>query len=311
VSKLPVLQRIGVTEETRGGMGATVEVQPGLYAHLFDTHGMWTPYGPYQLGVDGMSVEDVLASEEAVRMPGVRELLDLAAPYIGSNQTTFLVGDFNAPSHFDYEPAMPWPTSLAPLQAGLVDSYHELHPNNAKKAACQFGIDDPGITWTQLADAEPDGCFDRIDFIYYSDKDAKPLESHTIDVESSDHRSVMTTFELKVPARAMQARPELPAAAAKLVSRHTLLTWVPGLDAMSEDLVIGSGAPDVKVTGAGPGHHLTSLLEPNTTYAWRIDTITPLGTVSGEVRSFTTRDSGGLEPDKLTYAPGATISVVF
>lgn len=311
VSKRPILQRIGVTKETRGGMGATILVAPGVHAHLFDTHGMYTPYGPYQLGLEGMSIEDVIASENEVRMPGVRELLDLAAPYIASGETTFLVGDFNAPSHLDYEPAVPWPTSIAPLEAGLVDSYAELHPDNAKKSACEFEIDDPGITWTQLPASEPDGCFDRIDFIYYSKNDATPVQSRTIDVKASDHRAVLTTFEVPVPTSATQAKPQIPANGASGVSRHALLTWVPGLNALSEELLIGSGAPDVKVADAGPGHHLTGLLAAGTTYAWRIDTITPSGTVSGDVRMFTTKSSGGLEPDKATYAPGASIAIRF
>jgi hypothetical protein len=100
-------------------------------------------------------------------------------------------------------------------------------------------------------------------------------------------------------------------AGAQLVSRHALLTWVPGRDALSEDLLLGSGATDVKVTGAGPGHHITGLLAAGTTYAWRIDTLTASGTVSADVRTFTTKISGGLEPDKSTYAPGESIQIQF
>ena len=311
VSKLPILQRIGVTQEARGGLGVTIEVEPGLHAHLFDTHGMWTPYGPYQLGVDGLSVASVLASEEAVRMPGLRELLGLAAPHIQSEESTFLVGDFNAPSHLDYAPAVAWPTSVAPLEAGLVDSYAELHPGNAKKSACQFAIDDPGITWTQLPASEPEDCFDRIDFIYYSKDDAKPIESHTIDVKASDHRAVLTTFELRQPVSTEQARPQLPAVDAKLVSRHALLTWVPGRDALSEELVIGTATPSATVASVGLGYQRTDLLAPNTTYAWRIDTLTASGKVAGMVRQFTTKNSGGLSTERSSFEPQDAINIQF
>jgi hypothetical protein len=95
------------------------------------------------------------------------------------------------------------------------------------------------------------------------------------------------------------------------VSRHALLTWVPGRDALSEDLLLGSAAPDVKVANVGQGHHVTGLLAANTTYAWRIDTITSAGTVSGDVRMFTTKSGGGLEPDQATYAPNASIEIRF
>jgi hypothetical protein len=122
---------------------------------------------------------------------------------------------------------------------------------------------------------------------------------------------VLTTFELTKPTPSQQARPQLPAAASELVSRHALLTWVPGRDALSEELVIGSGAPDLKVANVGPGHHVTALLAAGTTYAWRIDTLTASGTVAGEVRSFTTRSSGGLEPDRRTYAPNEDIAIQF
>jgi endonuclease/exonuclease/phosphatase family metal-dependent hydrolase len=311
VSRLPILQRIGVTSDTRGGIGATIEVEPGVRVHLFTTHGMWTPYGPYQLGIDGMSLDAVLASEETVRMPALLELLELAKPYIESREPTFLTGDFNAPSHLDYEPPVPWPTSLAPKQAGLVDSYAELNPDNAKKSACEFAIDDPGITWTQLADAEPNGCFDRIDFVYYSSDDARPVQSAVIDVQASDHRAVLTTFEVRAPARAAKTQNPLPPSGAQQVSRHALLTWVPALDATSEQLFLGEGAADTPEAASTATRHLTRLLAPGTTYTWRVDSTTNQDSVTGDTWTFTTRVSGGLEPDQLSYTAGATITVQF
>jgi endonuclease/exonuclease/phosphatase (EEP) superfamily protein YafD len=311
VSRLPILQRIGVTNEPRGGIGATIEVAPGVRVHVFDTHGMWTPYGPYQLGLDGASVSDVLASEEAVRMPGLRELLELAAPHLESAEPAFLVGDFNAPSHLDYEPDVAWPTSVAPAEAGFVDSYAELHPDNAEKYACEFAIDDPGITWTQLAESEPEGCFDRIDFVYYSTGDATPLTSATIDVTASDHRAVLTRFEIGEPARAEAPRLELPRDGWSDIPRHPLLSWTPALETASQTLYLEPQGGSALTVDIDASHWIPPLLEAAKTYQFRVESTTPTGTISSQTWSFTTRAGGGVDPDKDSYAPGETITVLF
>ena len=303
VSRLPILRRIGVTEETRGGIGATIEVAPGLRAHVFDTHGMYDPYGPYQLGIDGMALDDVLASEEAVRMPGLRELIELSAPYVAVDDAVFLVGDFNAPSHLDYDPPVPWPTSVAPTEAGFVDSYATLHPTNQKRAACEFAIDDPGITWTQLPEAEPNGCYDRIDFVYFSAGDAEPTDAHTIDVASSDHRAVLTTFEITGPERDAKPSRELPRDTAAINGRRALLTWTPALDAGSEEVFLDSADATSSIGSSELGQLWSPLLAPNTTYSWRVG--------DGDTWTFTAGAGGGLTPDKASYAPGETISVAF
>lgn len=302
VSKRPILQRIGVTEQTRGGIGATIQLDAGVRVHVFTTHGMYTPYGPYQLAVDRLSIAQVVKSENDVRMPALNELLELAAPYVDSSEATFLTGDFNAPSHLDYDPPLPWPTSLAVAEAGFADSYAVLHPGNVKKSAGKFAIDDPGITWTQLAKAEPNACFDRIDFIYSSNDDARPVESHVIDVSSSDHRAVLTTFEIEAPARGSKAQSPLPGST-QLVGRHALLSWTPAKGATSERVFLGVGSPSALAATVNESHWLTPLLLPGTTYAWRVE--------SGDTWTFQTRISGGLEPDQRTYAPGTTLTITF
>jgi endonuclease/exonuclease/phosphatase (EEP) superfamily protein YafD len=311
LSRLPVLRRIGTTSDPRGGVGATIELRPGLRVHLFDTHLMWTPYGPYQLANDDMPVEDVVASENAVRMPALRELLAMAAPYIASDDATFLVGDFNAPSHLDYAPAMPWPTSVAPLEAGLVDSYAELHPDNVRKWAGEFLIDDPGITWTSHPGEEPYGCFDRIDFVYYSRDDAVPVESSERHAESSDHRAVLSTFEITGPQRGERAQNPLPASGDAKAARHPVLTWTPARGATEEHVYLGTSAPDTLVATVEGGRFAPALLAAGTTYRWRVDSVTATGVITGEEWTFTTPPGGGLSLARTRFAPGEDIVIDF
>lgn len=196
LSRFPVVQYLGETQTARGGVGALIEIQAGRRLAFFCHHGHAYPYGPYQLGIDGFSSEQVMNTENQTRMPAMNDLLSLARPHMTEGALVFLAGDFNAPSHLDYDPYVAWPVSTAVHNAGFADSYADLHPGNAKKSACQFNQNDPGITWAKLKSEEPFNCFDRIDFIYYKPGNARPIASDTIELESSDHRAVYTTFEI-------------------------------------------------------------------------------------------------------------------
>ena len=84
-------------------------------------------------------------------------------------------------------------------------SYRELHPDN-RKLPGRFPASDPGITWTPKVTEEPEGVFDRIDFIYYSKGDGvKPTRSIELDERNcvnpwpSDHRAVLTTIAIAPP----------------------------------------------------------------------------------------------------------------
>jgi hypothetical protein len=116
--------------------------------------------------------------------------------------------------HLDYA-NFPWPTSVACTDAGLADSYRELHPDNRKYPGL-FAANDPGITWTPKIAEEPEGVFDRIDFIHYSTGDGvKPIRSVELDERNgvnpwpSDHRAVLTTFAI-TPPMPLQTTPTAP-----------------------------------------------------------------------------------------------------
>lgn len=57
------------------------------------------PYGP-DMAREGASVADILRAEESFRLPAVRRLIE-AVSHLGQ-VPTFVLGDFNSPSHLDW-----------------------------------------------------------------------------------------------------------------------------------------------------------------------------------------------------------------
>lgn len=196
---------IGKTEgaEEWGALGATIALGgPSEHgkrqAHVFDLHLDWQEYGPYFLH-QGQSKEFVVVAEATYRLPTLEKILAWMKSKIASGDPTFLTGDFNAPSHEDYD-ALPWPTSTACVAAGLADSYRAVHP---REKAAPFGANDPGVTWSPLPGAETIA-FDRIDFIHYAKKNhTRAVSSMEVDARSgidpwpSDHRAVYSLFEIR------------------------------------------------------------------------------------------------------------------
>ena len=196
---------IGKTEgaEAWGALGATITIggpsdRGHRQAHVFDLHLDWQEYGPYFLD-QGQSKEFVVAAERTYRLPTLDKVLAWMKPKIASGDPTFLTGDFNAPSHEDYD-GLPWPTSTACVAAGLADSYRAVHP---REKVAPFGANDPGVTWSPLPGAETIA-FDRIDFIHYAKKNhTRAVSSMEVDARSgidpwpSDHRAVYSLFELR------------------------------------------------------------------------------------------------------------------
>jgi hypothetical protein len=118
-----------------------------------------------------------------------------------------LVGDFNAPSHLDRTDA-PWPVTRAAEEAGLRDSYREIHPDPVR---------DPGHTWSPIHVVHPEEGSgsgrpepqDRIDFVLHNGRGLRALDSRTLvagtpepwpkvaaNAWPSDHAAVVTTFVL-------------------------------------------------------------------------------------------------------------------
>jgi hypothetical protein len=141
------------------------------------------------------------ASHQAV-LAGIQTFLDDGSP-------TFLVGDFNEPSHLDwtteaavaglhFSRSVQWPTSLATVTAGLTDSYRAVRPDE---------VADPGETWTPRPGANE--VHDRIDLVYHAGTDVTVTNVAIVGEDSrladivvtpypSDHRAVVATYDIPI-----------------------------------------------------------------------------------------------------------------
>lgn len=190
-----------------------VEVRPGAVVAVGNVHLPSDPYGPYLVQRKALLAE-VLALENALRLPPLLPFLDALAEPVRRRVPTFLMGDFNTPSHLDWIAAtvgqrshmhypVPWPVSLAVEKAGFRDSFRVAHPD-ARVA--------PGLTWWAprpstedvFTDADP---VDRIDRIYAAGpatvtesivigERGHPDVSLSVTPWPSDHRAVLSVFNV-------------------------------------------------------------------------------------------------------------------
>jgi endonuclease/exonuclease/phosphatase family metal-dependent hydrolase len=198
---------------------ALAEIRPGRFVAIADIHLTSDLYGPYAAR-EGKTAEEVLTIEQETRLPEIEPYIAALGPVAAGGVPVFIGGDFNAPSHLDWTPAvvaarpqvrfaLEWPVSKALAAAGFRDSYREMHPDP---------VADPGITWTSGYPApyrEPDEAIDRIDQIHAlgnSTTLASRLVGETggpdVDIGiwpwPSDHRGLVSTFRaVPGPAPAM------------------------------------------------------------------------------------------------------------
>ncbi len=197
-----------------GGDGVYVfaEVAPGRVVALMNVHLPADPYGPY-LVRDGATLEEVLALENALRVPALARQLAALPGLLAQGIPAFLSGDFNSPSHLDWTPAVAavrsevrypvdWPVGRVLASAGFRDSYREVHPDPVAV---------PGFTWTpgSLEGVENE-VHDRIDWVLAAG-DAVAADSSVLGEAGgpdvgieivdypTDHRGVVTSFDV-VPA---------------------------------------------------------------------------------------------------------------
>jgi endonuclease/exonuclease/phosphatase family metal-dependent hydrolase len=209
-----------------------VAPSPRRVVAIANVHLPWGPYGPV-LVRDGRTPAQVLRNERATRLGEIRPYLRPLARLGARGVPTFLVGDFNSPSHLDWTPAaaaaqavrypLRWPVSAALERAGFRDSYREAHPDPVAR---------PGLTWTPGTPPpriRPRETLDRIDWITATGP-ATTVASRLVgepggpDVDvgvpwGSDHRAVASTFEV-TPAEA----PPLATAEPRVVRRGTPVT---------------------------------------------------------------------------------------
>jgi endonuclease/exonuclease/phosphatase family metal-dependent hydrolase len=182
-----------------GAAGVRIAVSEGREIDLWTCHLDCTPYGPYESAYDGLPAADLIAHED-VRLAQMRDALGRIAEVAADAVPVVLVGDFNSPSHLDW-PDVEWPVTKAAADAGLRDSYREVHPDPAA---------DPGHTWSPIHPVNEDGSGraepqDRIDYVLH--RGLTVLDSRTFVVGTpspwpdvaancwpSDHAAVLTVF---------------------------------------------------------------------------------------------------------------------
>jgi endonuclease/exonuclease/phosphatase family metal-dependent hydrolase len=227
---LHLISRYPIHPAQRGGIRfGYVALSPRRVVAIANVHLPSSPYGP-ELVRDGRTAEQVLRNERVTRLGEIRPYLRPLARLGARGVPTFLVGDFNSPSHLDWTAANPrfsyplrWPVSVALERAGFRDSYREAHPDPVAR---------PGITWTpgtpppRIRPREP---LDRIDWVTATGP-ASTLASRLVgepggpDVDvgvpwGSDHRAVASTFDV-APAEA----PPMATAEPRVVRRGTPVT---------------------------------------------------------------------------------------
>lgn len=273
VSQLPLIDPPGAD-----GRFEYVELDPGAVVAVSNVHLPSDPYGPYDVR-DGKTLEEVIALENATRMPALQERLDVLPALIALDIPTFLTGDFNAPSHLDWTEAtvglrphilypVAWPVSTAIEAAGFRDPYRELHPDP---------VADPGLTWwagRPLIDGYPDPSEpqDRIDIIYAAGpsttEDVRivgetggPQVDIDVDPWGTDHRGVLGTFTV-TPGEP----PPYVAVAPRLVTT--------GEDAVIRFFASGGAADELTLGAVGSTTNPALAIDPATAAdgTWTVDT---------------------------------------
>jgi hypothetical protein len=218
LSRFPISELFPLTSED-AGLGARIRVNssPVQDVIVWVCHLTAFPYGPYSACLDGLSPSQVLNDEtQSGRLQQISNILSDMGPFIADSDSipVFLMGDFNTPSHLDWTPAaaslhcgyaLEWPVTRAIEDAGMVDSYRNLHPNP---------VADPGNTWSPVFETftYPDGTpepLDRIDMIHHAGSGITALTSEVFLVEPitqfpdvsdngwpSDHAAVLSTFQV-------------------------------------------------------------------------------------------------------------------
>lgn len=212
LSRYPIVDTYPVTES---GGAVRIALDNENQVNVWNSHLGHDPYGPYDFCFYNMTKSEVIDREaKSGRTRQIIEIVEAMKDHIANSDKipVLLTGDFNAPSQLDWTEANKdahcgtgdflWPSSNYPINAGLIDSYREMHKDPKTE---------PGFTWSpvyvdNVDEGKPEPK-DRIDFIFH--KGLKVLESYThvtgkpqfepnqADNEwTSDHAVVVSVFSV-------------------------------------------------------------------------------------------------------------------
>ncbi len=211
-----ILSRFPIVTNTPGKHGVLIRLPGDRDIHFFNVHFNHAPYQPYQLlNIPYANAPFIKTADEAVnearkaRGGEVKSLLADLNAAVARGQPVFLTGDFNEPSHLDWTERaakaskcplpVPYPSTLAVVNAGLRDAFRTAYPDEVAK---------PGWTWTPTTRPDdPKDRHDRIDFVFFAGRDvsvkqcevvgeAKDFADLVVQPYPSDHRAVVATIEL-------------------------------------------------------------------------------------------------------------------
>ena len=210
ISRLPLIDPPGAD-----GAYTFVQTSPGRVVAVANVHLPSYPYSPERIQL-GATRAQVMGWERRYRVPAARPVVDALAPLIAAGIPSFLLGDFNTPSHLDWTRSavgtrpqirypVDWPVSELVERIGLRDSFREVHPDP---------VSTPGLTWPSGRPRPPDvwnpgphAPQDRIDFVYAGGpltalrsvvvgERGGPGVTIGVDPWPSDHRAVLSTFRV-------------------------------------------------------------------------------------------------------------------
>lgn len=213
ISRHPIVKRHDKTMKRSAGVAINIDSDPNKQINFWSIHTTADKYGPYEFCFNGD--HDVDKSEkDSGRVQEITDVIEGTKSQREGSDPFILVGDFNAPSHKDWVDATmgrhckvvyEWPTSMIPMEAGLIDSFREKYPDPRGKTI--------GNTWSPIMkyneDYRTEEPQDRIDFIYHTDKlevvdsEVKVAGSpnfspdHEDNEWTSDHAAVLTKYKLK------------------------------------------------------------------------------------------------------------------
>lgn len=208
-----IISRYPIGKPTSNDLGVEINVK-GRRVMAYNIHFIDFPYQPYQLlNIEYGPAPFLKTADAAVKaaMAARGPALDLIEQDMKAAEgveAAFLFGDFNEPSHIDWNEAavkahlqpmvVAYPTTLRIESWGFTDLFRAAWPDVAAK---------PAFTWTPTSEpTAKDDHHDRIDFTFGRAKDLKVLKAAIVGEKTpqadivvtpwpSDHRASMAVVE--------------------------------------------------------------------------------------------------------------------
>lgn len=192
LARYPILDRQVIFPQDKSN-GSVIRVTFKMGGHTFAAYSAHLDYRHYACylprGYDGttwkkmdapiVDADSILKQNRlSCREEAITAFIEAAQKDIASGNLILLAGDFNEPSHLDWQEntkhlwehrgaIVNWDCSSMLYRAGFKDAYRVLHPNPVTHPGFTFPSDNDGadvnkLTWAPGADER-----ERIDFVYY------------------------------------------------------------------------------------------------------------------------------------------------